>query len=80
MFTFFNRYVANGGRLSANGYTLNTAWSEMPGLVQQRLRTTADEFGFDYSSVTGATTIRQLLKGMADQFGDIEYRIGGMVI
>jgi hypothetical protein len=77
---FANRYVSKGGKIFAGGITLDTTWSQIPALAQQRLRDTADEFGLDYSAVTPTTTIRQILKGMADQFGDIEYQIGGMVI
>ena len=80
VFRFFNRYVSKGGRISAAGFNLDTTWSQIPQAHQDRLRATADEFGLDYSGVTGATTIRQILKGMADQIGDVAYQIGGMVI
>lgn len=80
VFRFFSRYVSKGGRISAAGYSLDTTWGELPQAAQDRLRATADEFGLDYSGVTANTTLRQILKGMADQFGDIEYKIGEMVI
>ncbi len=77
---FANRYISKGGKIFAGGVTLDTTWSQIPALAQQRLRDTADEFGLDYSAVTPTTTIRQILKGMADQFGEVIYTIGGIVI
>ena len=77
---FANRYISKGGWIFIGGITLDTTWAEIPAAAQQRLRDAAVEFGLDYSGVTGTTTIRQLLKGMADQFGDVEYQIGGVVI
>jgi len=80
VFRFHGRYVSKGGRISTAGFSLATTWSQIPAAAQDRVRATADEFGLDYSAVTGTTTLRQLLKSMADQFGSIEYQIGGMVI
>ena len=77
---FANRYISKGGKIFTGSVTLDTTWSQIPALAQQKLIETANEFGLDYSAVTGATTIRQILKGMADQFGEIVYQLGEIVI
>lgn len=59
--------------------TLATRFNQLPVAVRTRLTNTADSLGFDRSGMTGAITIRQILKAMADQFGAIEMRIGGEV-
>jgi len=80
VFSFFNRYVSKGGKVFVPGVTLDTTVGELPLYAVTLLQETADEFGLDYGWVTGATTLRELLKGMADQFGDVEYQIGGVII
>jgi hypothetical protein len=80
VFQFFNRYVAKGGRVFVTGITLDTTISQLPAIAVTRLQETAAEFGLDTSAVTGATTLRQVFKGLADQFGDVARQIGGMVI
>jgi len=80
VFAFFNRYVSKGGKVFVPGITLDTTVGELPLIAVSLLQETADEYGLDYGWVTGSTTLRELLKGMADQFGDVEYQIGGAII
>lgn len=72
IFTFMNRFPIITGDLSTfidnNKVTLNTTWSQLPLLAQQRLAAVAKSMNLDTSSVTGATTLRQLLKGVSDQW------------
>jgi len=49
---------------------MDQTWGDLPLLVRQELQATADSFGYDYSGVTGSTTIRTILKSLADQWGD----------
>ena len=44
-----------------SGRTLDTTWSQLSVQAQTQLRNTADRFNLDYSSVTGSTTIRDML-------------------
>ena len=54
--------------------------TNIPLATRNQLQVAADGLGLDYSSVTGSTTVRQLLKGMGDQFASTEFNIGGFVI
>lgn len=80
-FRFFQRFNAIHGnvRVLATG-TLDLTVSQMPVSVRTDLAATADSLGFDRSAVTGATTVRALLKGMADQFGATPVQIGNGLI
>jgi hypothetical protein len=48
--------------------------------MKQKLRDAADSMGMDYSFVTSTTTIRQILKNFADQWGDKPIYIGGITL
>lgn len=80
IFRFHGRFVSKGGRVFAGGVTLDTTISQLPAQAVTRLQEAATELGIDYSWVTGTTTMRQLLKGMADLFGTMQYQIGGVAI
>jgi hypothetical protein len=56
-----------GTRLFSVTITLNTQVNQLTAQQRQRLQTAAESFGLDYSGVTGTTTMRQLLKLIADQ-------------
>lgn len=69
LFQFARRhYGMHGQRIIPDNIELDQTWSELPNGWQDNLRATADSFGFDYSQVTGSTTIRAILKGLADQW------------
>jgi|SRR3990167_583555 len=72
LFQFHNRAVARLLRRLWDG-TINMEMtvSEIPAGTRDRLQETADELGLDYSGVTGSTTLRVLLKGMADQINNL---------
>lgn len=79
IFEFHGRAVAiNQGPLF-RGDTLNLDLTvgDIPLGKVQALQQAADEFELDYSSVTNDTTIRQLLKVLADQFEDVSFGITG---
>lgn len=78
---FHNRYVGRFARKLFDGsISLDMTVSQMSQGVRNDLQTAAESLNLDYSAVTGATTIRQLLKGVSDQLGDVPYSIGGVTI
>lgn len=79
MFTFMQRYavLAEGGTLFGGGVTLATTFGALPDAKQTALVATADSFALDRSGLTNATTMRAILKALADQFGDRVYDFAG---
>ncbi len=75
---FLQRYNGLGGttQIFSGGVTLDSTFGSLPAAVQTRLQQTAVSFGFNTSSVTGATTMRALMKGMANQWGTPIYMLG----
>lgn len=73
-FRFISRFRAISGitaPLFSGAVTLNTTFGSLSAPVRGFLSATAASFNLDTTGVTGATTIRVLLKGMADQFADV---------
>jgi len=69
LFQFAQRYAGLFNlNLFRGGVTLNTTFNQLPNIEQQRLIDCADSFGYDRSSLSGTSTIRQILKTMADQW------------
>lgn len=58
------------------GITLDTRFNQLPVGVRQDLRDLGDSFGFDTSAVAGTSTLRQILKMMADQWGLLTIHTG----
>jgi hypothetical protein len=56
------------GRLLGSGVTLGTTFNSLPAGVRQKLLDMADSLNFDKSSLSGAFTIRQILKALMDQW------------
>lgn len=56
-------------RIFQAGLTLDTTVSQLTQTQRDRLQTAATVLGVDYSSVTGATTLRQVLRVVAQQLG-----------
>ncbi len=57
-----------GARLLTGGVTLDTTFSQLAAGVQTKLLNVATSFNFDTSSLSGASTIRAILKALADQW------------
>ena len=55
---------------------LDDVWSDLPLVWRANLRLTADSFGYDYSAVTGSTTLRAVLKSLGDQWGNTPIEFG----
>lgn len=70
LFMFAQRYHGtHNEQLIDNAGQLDLRWNQIPAARQDRLKATADALGYDYSSVTNQTTVRQILKMLADQWG-----------
>lgn len=76
-YAFVNNTVE---KLMSGSVDLDTQFQDLPLAIRQRLLGAAESFNFDTSGLSGTSTIRQILKNIADQYGDNSYRIGGIVI
>ena len=56
------------GRLFPAGVTLTTQFQDLPPAARQALQDAADDMAFDTSELTGASTLRAILKAFGDQF------------
>jgi hypothetical protein len=56
-------------QLIDNQSQLDLQWNQIPTDRQDRIKETADSFGYDYSTVTGTWLVRQILKHLGDQWG-----------
>lgn len=78
LFYFHNRLVVRVQRRFWDGtITLDTTVGQLTLEAIQQARNTADDLGLDYSAVTSATTIRQLLLGVGQQFSNRSLKISG---
>lgn len=78
IFHYHNRLtVLVQRRIFDGSINLDMAVNQIPAGVRVRWQQAAEDLNLDYSAVTGTTTIRQLLKGMGDQFANQEHRISG---
>lgn len=57
---------------------MDMTWGDIPVAWRQNLQATADSFGYDYSQVTGGTSVRVILKHLADQWGAQPFYMGGI--
>lgn len=60
--------------------TLNTTVSQIPLAARNQLQIAASDLGLDYSSVTGTTTVRELLRLLGAQFANTQFEIRGVTI
>jgi len=67
-FQFTQRMDGQGVSLFSGGVTLATTFSALSQATKTALQDMATSFGFDTSGVTGATTVRQILKLCYDQW------------
>jgi hypothetical protein len=77
--TFMQRWQGMfGDRVFVNGITLDTRWNQLPANIQQRLRDVAASLTLDTSSITNNTTLRTILRVVADQLPDQD--LGGVTL
>jgi len=67
---FAQRYQGGscGGQWFTAGVTLDDTFGSLSAAVQQCIIEAATSFGFDTSALTGASTLRQVIKSAADQY------------
>lgn len=87
MFSFLQRFVeryaaVNGGVILDifSGRSLSSTFSSLPLAVRTALTDAANSFNLDTSGITGASTLRQILKIMADQFTTTQYKFRDVLI
>lgn len=81
IFQFAQRLKGHGNiRIFDTGITLSTKFNQLPAAVRTKLKGAAESMNFDTSSLSGTSTIRQILKEMADQWGDKEIKLGGITL
>jgi hypothetical protein len=72
--TAFFLFMQRTTGILGHGITLPGNWANLtmanvPVDIRDAMAAAADSFGYDYSWVTDSTTVRQVLKGMADAWG-----------
>lgn len=83
IFTFVTRFATVNQITTAflsGGITLDTTFASLSAQNRQRLLDTAADMNFNTDGFTGASTLRQILKGVADQWGEREFELGGIRI
>ena len=60
--------------------TLATTFSSLPLSVRTALLSTADSLGLSTAGLTAGTTLRVLLKTLADAFGAQPYNFNGILL
>lgn len=88
LFSFVQKYgvvyaEANGviaPSLFSAGITLNSTFGSLPQAVQNALVTTAQFFNISTAGLVAGTTMRVILKAMADAFQGSQYRFGDVLI
>lgn len=78
---FAQRYTAlsGGQELVPASINLNTQFGSLSAQRQADLLATADSLGYDRTGLQATTTLRAILKNLADQWGARPFVLGGMV-
>lgn len=88
MFSYLQRfsavYAENTGNtppsVFTSGVTLNTTFGSLPLAVRTAMVDAAQSFGFSTSGLTANTTLRVILKALADNFQEQQYNFNGTFI
>jgi len=88
IFSFLQRYAVVYAQAQGSvapsvftaGVTLDTTFGSLPAAVQTALTNTAISFGIATTGLMAGTTVRAILKAMADVFVDAPFVIGGVSI
>jgi hypothetical protein len=59
---------------------LNLRLNQLSAAVRQNLKDTALSLGLNIDAVVGTTTLRQMLREIADQWGDRSFQLGGITV
>jgi hypothetical protein len=83
VFFIIQRYASVANNLNAilsGGVSLSTQFQDLPLGVRQNLQAAAVDLNIDTSGFTGASTLRQILKGVGDQYAATPFQLGGIEI
>lgn len=88
MFEFFQRYSGIYAKqtglvptsLFTGGVTLDSTFGSLPSANQNALTGSAQSFGISTAGLTASTTMRTILKAMADNFQNQVYNFGSYTI
>lgn len=77
LFQFSQRFAGiTGKEIFQAGVNLSLQFNQLSAANRQALIDTANTFGYDTSSLSGTSTLRQILKTMADQWGSKPLTLG----
>lgn len=77
LFQFAQRHRALSGKIIIpENINLGQSWGDLGQQTRLELQMTADSFNYNTTGVTAATTIRTILKALADQWGAQEFLLG----
>lgn len=82
-FAFMQRYNVVSGTndlLMGGSVNLNTQFNQLPQPVRQALQATALDLNLNTTGMSGTTTLRVILKNIADQWGQRVIVLGGITI
>jgi len=82
-FAFMQRYLGVTGKklpVFGGSVTLNTQFNDLSQTLKNELASTAQSLGLDTSQLSGTNTLRQILKNIADQWGQRSFVLGGITI
>jgi hypothetical protein len=68
-FLYLQRVNGIAGNFTLPSNWANLTMSQVPTDIRDAMAEAATSFGYDYSAVTGTTTVRTVLKAMADDWG-----------
>ncbi len=82
LYQFIQRYKGLGGPgpIFGGAVTLSTTFAGLPQGARNALTATANSFGYDTSALSGASTVRQILRAMAQQWGAAQLLINGIAL
>jgi len=88
LFEFIGRYSAIYANATGSiapsifiaGRTLNSTFGSLPQAVQDAMIATAQSYNISTAGLTANTTLRVILKALADNFQDHQYNFSGVMI
>jgi hypothetical protein len=85
MFSFIQRYgvlyvTPPAPSIFTGGVSLSTTFGSLPQAVQNAIISAAQSFNISTSGLTASTTLRIILKALADNFSGQQYNFNGTLI
>ena len=80
MFFAQRHFALHNQKVLPGTQNLDLTWAELPLDLRNNLRATADDMGLLYDWVLATTTVRELLKGIAQQSDTVPVIVGGITV